>query len=260
MSLYITNYLFTKKIIDTLDKKYKALIDNEKLFTYANFINILDLYNLSVIKKNDKYHLSKNIYESNKYFLISTMCSYIKQNNYSNENVLLLYAMICNISIRKHLEPCFISEKDKIKYDNYVYSLNKSFSSSKVKISKRFRNAFLFSYTDFDFINEFMSKVCLFKSSEGILKISLKKLRKLLKTSRFNKILISIFEIFKKDDDKYSNHINVLSKKIRKLKTYKTIDNKFSIINKEVNELIEMINDHVYYNKDLNENKVKKLL
>lgn len=195
MSLLLTNYNMSQKILDTLDKTYELKLRNKlfngdllfksnKVFIYANILNILNMHNNLDKRIIDKIDIIKE-----------KSISYIKKNNYNKEYIILMISLITSVNIYKKTEGYFesIKEYDDIIFKrdiDYIYNNTYNFvDPTKSNLSKTFDKAFNITYDIYDFIKYILNEGPLLPIGDRIFEYYLNKFKNILSISNINKLI-----------------------------------------------------------------------
>lgn len=185
----ILNTIFLKDCIDSLDERYKSLINKDltKYFSYANIFDLPLYYNLFTLKKNPDYNLYNKLHENKIIETIKLIVDKIKEENYDAELILFIYSYICNLSLNNSIDSYvkaqskvsrFTSKKRKMhKYSKTTKYIEIQFYEDQYneKISKFQINHYDITLGDktFDLLKEITSKLHLFSLGINVIKIGL---------------------------------------------------------------------------------------
>lgn len=196
MPLILSNYLISKELVDKLDLTYEIkmrknlyygdlLFKSDKIFLYANLLNILKLYNLNIderIIKNIEIIKEKSI-------------TYIKNHDYNRELMMLMLNLITSVNIYEKTEPYFNYFKgydaNLLKRDiDYLYNLYEktSYEPTKNNLTKVFDKAFDITFDILDFIKYILNIGPKIPVGDRIFEITLKEFKKILSMSNINKL------------------------------------------------------------------------
>ena len=103
---HILYTMFLDDCISQLDDKYKELIKDEldKIYLYANILEIPSYYKLFVSKENKDYGLYKKLNSKKQIETIDLLKKEIIENNYCVEILLILYGYIAHIFFNYYLK------------------------------------------------------------------------------------------------------------------------------------------------------------
>lgn len=104
------SYFFMHDLVNNLDQKYKEQFKSfDRIFYCANYIKLMDYYNLLSFKA-DEYNLREKFENSNKQEkLMEFFITKAKEDNYNPDIILLAYGAIVNKSIQDGCKPYFDS-------------------------------------------------------------------------------------------------------------------------------------------------------
>ncbi len=258
MPLNITNFIFTTDVLSNLDTKYTngISLDYSKLFIYANLIDLPYLYTTGNSFKTNSFDLYNKIHFTRRGDLLKNIITYIKTNDYNKNNILLLYAIICNLTLNDITKEYFNTlNKEILTRDiDYLFGKRNNYDLSKTKLTKLFQKAFVLDFHDYDLIGHMLNKTYYFPKGETYFTILIKKYKKILRSSKIKKIHYKLKDFFtKKKNMKYSYYI--YNKKTCINDTYleeEINDQSFSSLYakalKEALYVINITNNYLFYN------------
>lgn len=250
-------YSFAKKAINNLESKYleNFQIDNSKIFLYSNTIDISSLCNLTKIRKKS-YDLYELLNTKQDYFLLQLVYE-AKRNKFYQNNVLFLYSIASSIVLKRYLNNITMLTNCSSEFDyNYAY-YSDQVDISKNNICKLFPNAFLYSFTELDYIKNSLTNTYFLPMTDRILHNSLNQYKKILNGSIFSRPkffftdLISNKKNIKIKDFKYNKYKP--NEELLHVKFNESLIHFDKVIQKalfEASELLDAINQALYFDKE----------
>lgn len=207
----ITHFYFAKEAISSLDEKYLNnlnLVDG-KLFLYSNLYDLPYYYRFSKLFKYHSYNIGHKLHNVKTKDFIENLIIYTKDNSFDIDNILLLYACVTHYTLDKVMHPYIISksgiykpEDPKTKkyrgkhgylercIDNLILQRYEEKTFPKYDITKRFKGAFLFNFSDYGIINFAINETYAFSKGDIYFKVSLKNYRRFLITTAKDRLKI----------------------------------------------------------------------
>ncbi len=103
------SYYLMYDLIESLEQKYKDFIKSyDRLFFSANYINMLDYYNIFSPKEN-LYNLKESFENNKQQELLKLMIRNVKENKFEDKYILLLYGLIINKCINDNTKAYYNS-------------------------------------------------------------------------------------------------------------------------------------------------------
>lgn len=153
MALCMLNYYIFKDSLEYIDKQImdKIKYDDDLLFNLSTFNDLGLFFKLFNPFKKDKYQIYKKIYNENFYSFILE-CIYNAKTNNNYQQLLFIYAMCSSYILKKNFDSFIKNKLNRgLTYDkacnmiDYYYAMAKDkIDLSKVKLSKLFKNSFIY--------------------------------------------------------------------------------------------------------------------
>lgn len=175
MALCMLNYYIFKDSLESLDKQVieKMEYDDDLLFNLSTFNDLGLFFKLFNPFKKDKYQIYKKIYNNDFYKFILECIGIAKANN-NYQQLLFIYAMCSSFILKKNFDS-FIKDKlsRRLSYDkacnmiDYYYAMSKdNLDLTKIKLSKHFKNSFIYHNYMEDLIHNPLIKIYKFFCSK----------------------------------------------------------------------------------------------
>lgn len=191
MSLIMTNYLISKKLLNELDTSYLTsirkklnytdLFKSDKLFIYSNFLEIINISNDYNIKESLLDDLKWNTF-------IDNNITYIKTHNYNKENIIFLLSILTSRNIYINTTSYFnyfttYNKEQLIKDVDYYYSLNQEYDLNK-SLYNTFSNAYYLDFIDTDYIKTVINNTIYFPYCDILLNNNIDIFKKITKKTK----------------------------------------------------------------------------
>ncbi len=224
------NYLISKKAIENLKDVYKEkiVISNDKILLFSN--------SLSIIKYYQSYHFFSYInyiyddFSNNPSILFENMINQIRQTNYYSNDILLLYCLAAS----------YITYKLNYKYDFNLMLLYENDLSMTYK--KLFKNVKLYTPKELLFLEKMIYKSYSIPKANNMYKLSLRRFLLMINS----KTLRHTFK-FITNKSKFKNDDFILPKLVEK--NDKELVDEFNKLKEKAVELIDIINEYLFFNK-----------
>ncbi len=232
MNSYYINYKFNKMCIETLDEKYKNTINlsNESnIYLYVNIIEIAKFFELY-----HPFYSSTSIYKEfrdNPDKMIHSLITYIKTHGYNPNDILLLYSICAYIIIENS---SFFNE---LGYnDDKIYANYKPYA-------KLFPQSQRFNLYILDTLDTILSNEYNILQSRTYLNKALDKYNMYLRHPHLVKFKYNVLSVFNKN-----KNFKLKNKALKIIKS-KDIDENLDMLLFEYKELIEHVNNSLYFSK-----------
>lgn len=242
-----------QEILNELTPNYKEMLSlySNKTFLYVNSIEILRYYRLTKIKSFD-YDLYNKVNFYKKDLFLLNMINEAKKNNFYKPNITFLYCTAVSFAADEVLKKQGLTTNPF--YLDSLYAKSKGINLSNRYIFKSFKNCFLYSLTELDFLSNCLKNTYNEPATIQYVSESINQFKHAICQNSIFVIYNKFLDIFRSNNLKSKNYVY---KKINfKNKIYKDLINKNidfesikSEIKTEAQTLLNAVNQALYFDK-----------